>query len=195
MAGGPRAEENDKQKAPWGASLGRERGGVLSHTQSQVCPGETLSVATPGTWRLYVSRVTGFSVFVWSVIPGVYVGFSLLARARGRRGGGGEPYPGSWKEITAGERNTFFHPFPVACGSLSGCRERYRMNVHKTYLAQQTAGVLHNDPCLSPSPPSAPANHRLALKVGWNSTFSFSLLSLSVQRRGQKGGPVRTLVS
>lgn len=72
---------------------------------SKVCPGETLGVATPGTWSLRVSRVTGFSVFFWPVIPGVYVRFSLLAR--GRRGGGGESDLVSWKEITAGERKYF----------------------------------------------------------------------------------------
>ena len=56
------------------------------------------------------SRVTGVSVFVWSMIPGVYVGFSFLARARGRvesKRRRERSSPVSWKEITAGERKYF----------------------------------------------------------------------------------------
>lgn len=32
-------------------------------------------------------------------------------------------------------------------------RKRYSMSVYKTEFAQQTARVLHSNPCLSPSPP------------------------------------------
>lgn len=58
-----------------------------SPTRSHRYVQERWSVWTP--WeageRVH-SRVTGFSVFVWSMVLGVHVGFSFLARARGRGG-------------------------------------------------------------------------------------------------------------
>lgn len=110
------------------------------------------------------TRVTGFSVFVWSMIPGVYVGFSFLARDRGRergrerserkgRGGGGGA--GSLTSVMEGNcpwrKNYFLSSILSHTSTPHDCSKRYRTNVYKTDLAQQTAGTLHNDPCLSPS--------------------------------------------
>lgn len=99
----------------------------------------------------------------------------------------------SWKEIAPGE-NYFLSSILSHMSAPHDCSKRYRMNVYKTDLAKQTAGTLHNDPRLSPSYlalhaclPSLPTNHIPALKVGWNATFSFPLLSLSVQT-AKKGG-------
>lgn len=154
------------------------------------------------------SQVTGCSVFICSVIPGVYVGFSFLAREKegvergreGERGGererGVERGRGGW-EVLIGVMEgdycwrkkifSFIHSL-LHMGAPQECRKRCRNSVYKTNLAQQTAGVLHSDPRLSPSPhgssslPTSTPTHCLpALKMGWNSTFSFSLLSLSVQ--------------
>lgn len=72
------------KKALWGVGAGGEQGRVLSHTQSQVCPEGHLVWLPWGAGECVHSRVTGFSVFVWPMIPGMYVGFSFLARARGR---------------------------------------------------------------------------------------------------------------
>ena len=64
------------------------------------------------------SRVTGFSVFVWSMLPGVYAGFSFLARARGRAGEreGGGPNQCHGRKLLLEKENIFLHPFSVAFG-------------------------------------------------------------------------------
>lgn len=86
MTGGPRAEQDDKEPALWGVGVGRAGSGALTHEAAGTSRRDFWSSCS-GKLENVCSRVTGFSVFVWSVIPGVYVGFSFLARARGKGGG------------------------------------------------------------------------------------------------------------
>lgn len=49
--------------------------------QAQVCVGRCVAWLFCEGGECVHSWVTGLNVFVWSVIPGVYVGFSFLAGA------------------------------------------------------------------------------------------------------------------
>lgn len=126
--GGPRAELDDKKKAVWGVSTGwdEER---CSPTHSHRYVQERRVVWPPWeTGECVHTRLTGSSVFVWSRIPGVYVGFSFLARARERESeGGGEGLNQCCgrKPLLEKENVFFIHSLSLT-GALSEHRERFR---------------------------------------------------------------------
>lgn len=100
----------------------------------------------------------------------------------------------SWKEIAPGERNYFLSSILSHTSTPYDCSKRYRMNVYKTDLARQTAGTLHNDPCLSPSHlalhaclPSLPPTTYLPLRWGGMLHSPFPFLA-SQFRLPKKGG-------
>lgn len=87
VADGPRGEQDDKTTTLRGVGGGPGRRRGFPPTRSHRYVQERCLVRTPReAAESEHSRVTGFSVFLQSAIPGVYVGFSFLARAKGRGG-------------------------------------------------------------------------------------------------------------
>lgn len=122
---------------------------MLSQHSHRNCQGRGLVWPPWEAEECVHSWVTGFSVFICYMIPGVHVGFPFLATAKEgvERGRGGLEVLTSVVEGSYCWRKkifSFIHSL-LHMGVPQECI-KCRMSVYKTNLAQQIAGVLHSDP-------------------------------------------------